>query len=145
MGAVAQLIMGRLIDRYPLKVGFMGVALLQTPLLLTAAYTTGWPMAIIGGGIMFARFGQVTFNDGMVARYADDAWRSRVYGIRYLLSFGVSAVAVPLTGFVHEHGGFAMLFRVLSGFGLLVLLGALCFPYRRDELARFAPAAQAAD
>jgi MFS family permease len=145
VGAVAQLIMGRLIDHHPLKVGFMAVAMLQAPLLLSAAYATGWPMVVVGGGIMFALFGQVTFNDGMVARYADDAWRARVYGIRYLLSFGVSAVAIPLTGFVYEHGGFPMLFRILSVFGLLVLLGALFFPYRRDELARFSPVAQSAD
>ncbi len=37
VGAMSQLLMGRLIDRHPLKVGFLGVALFQAPLLFAAA------------------------------------------------------------------------------------------------------------
>ena len=84
--------------------------------------------------MIFTIFGQVTFNDGMVARYADSDWRARVYAIRYLLSFGVSAVAIPLVAYMHAHGGFTALLEVLSLCSLLVLLGAILFPYRRDEI-----------
>jgi uncharacterized membrane protein len=69
-----------------------------------------------------------------VARYADSNWRARVYALRYLLSFGVSAVAIPLVAFMHGHGGFTALLEVLSLCSLLVLVGAVLFPYRRDEI-----------
>jgi uncharacterized membrane protein len=88
--------------------------------------------------MIFSIFGQVTFNDGMVARYADSAWRARVYAVRYLLSFGVSAVAIPLVAYMHAHGGFTALLQVLALCSLFVLLGALLFPYRRDEIEPFA-------
>ncbi|MBV9829429.1 MAG: MFS transporter [Alphaproteobacteria bacterium] len=145
IGAFSQLIMGRVIDRHPLKVGFLGIVLLQAPLLLVTAFATGWPMVIAATAMIFTVFGQITFNDAMVARYASAEWRARVYAVRYLLSFGIAATAVPLVAFMHEHGGFTVLFEVLAGFGLLVLLGALLFPMRRDELApAAAPATQAA-
>jgi MFS family permease len=144
VGAMAQLIMGRLIDRHPLKVGFLAVALFQAPLLVVASWASGWAMIAVFAGLVFVVFGQVTFNDGMVARYTDAGWRARVYALRYLLSFGVAAAAIPLVAVMHAHGGFTMLFRVLAVFGALVALGAAMFPYRRDELAPTASLAAAA-
>lgn len=70
----------------------------------------------------------------MVARYAHSDWRARVYAVRYLLSFSVSAVAIPFVAFMHANGGFTELLEVLSLCSLLVLLGAVLFPYRRDEI-----------
>ncbi|HEY3908862.1 MAG TPA: MFS transporter [Stellaceae bacterium] len=141
VGASSQPLMGRLIDRHPLKVGFAAVAVLQVPLLLIAAGASGWAMVAVFAGLVFAVFGQITFNDAMVARYAAASWRARVYALRYLVSFSVSATAIPLVAFMHGHGGFKSLFDVLTAFGLVVLLGAALFPYRRDELAPPAAAA----
>jgi MFS family permease len=147
VGALSQLVMGRLIDRHPLKVGFLAIALFQAPLLLATGLASGWIVVAAAAGMIFTIFGQVTFNDGMVARYAGDAWRARVYAVRYLLSFGVSAAAVPLVALLHAHGGFEALFEVLAVLGLLVLLGAGFFPYRREEVEAVmpGPAAQAAE
>ncbi|MFZ2066442.1 MAG: MFS transporter [Xanthobacteraceae bacterium] len=136
VGAMSQLVMGWIIDRQPLKVGFLAIAVFQAPLLAAAAFSSGWPMVFVAVAMIFTIFGQVTFNDGMVARYADSDWRARVYAVRYLLSFGVSAVAIPLVAFMHAHGGFTALLEVLSLCSLLVLLGAVLFPYRRDEIER---------
>lgn len=136
VGAMSQLIMGRLIDRRPLKVGFLAVALFQAPLLLAAALVSGWPLIVVLTGLIFALFGQITFNDGMVARYTDAGWQARAYAVRYLLSFGVAASAIPLVAIMHANGGFRALFEVLAAFGALVMLGAAAFPYRRDEIER---------
>ena len=136
VGAMSQLVMGWIIDRQPLKVGFLAIAVFQAPLLVAAAFSSGWPMVFVAVAMIFTIFGQVTFNDGMVARYANSDWRARVYAVRYLLSFGVSAVAIPLVAFMHAHGGFTALLEVLSLCSLLVLLGAVLFPYRRDEIER---------
>ena len=102
--------------------------------MLGTARLDGWPMILALTGLVFVVFGQITFNDGMVARYAEAGWQSRVYAVRYLLSFGVAATAIPLVAVMHAHGGFVALFDVLTVFGGLVALGALFFPYRRDEI-----------
>jgi MFS family permease len=147
VGAMAQLVMGRLVDRHPLKVGFLAVALFQAPLLLVASWASGWGLIVVLAALVFALFGQITFNDAMVARYAQAEWRARVYAVRYLLSFGVAATAIPLVAVMHAHGGFAALFEALAIGGALVAFGALAFPYRRDEIERLTvvPAADAAE
>jgi MFS family permease len=128
-GALAQLIIGRLIDRYTLKQIFVPVAFLQAPCLLIAGYLgSGW-LILPCLGIMFAVFGQVTINDTMVARYTSDEWRARAFSLRYLLSFGASATAVPLIALVYDRGGgFDVLFAVLAVLGLSIFLAALAFP-----------------
>lgn len=128
-GAMAQLLIGRLIDRYTLKQIFVPVAFLQAPCLLIAGYTEQWWLILPCLGIMFAVFGQVTINDTMVARYTSDEWRARAFSLRYLLSFGASATAVPLIALVYDRGGgFDMLFAVLAVLGFSIFLAALAFP-----------------
>ena len=136
VGAVSQLLVGRYVDRHPLKTVFIPLALLQAPCLLLAAHSSDWLLVALAAGVVFAIFGQVVINDAMVARYTDDTWRARAYSVRYLVSFGASAAAVPLVALIHGGaGGFAATYLVLAGFGLAVFLGALAFPHRPHELA----------
>ena len=135
IGATAQLIVGRLVDRYPLRTVFLPLAALQAPCLFLAASAQSWTMFALAIGMMFAIFGQVTINDTMVARYTTDAWRARVYAVRYVVSFSASAWAVPLVAYLHQRtGGFDLTFKVLAAFGLLVFLGAALFPHRPEEV-----------
>lgn len=135
IGATAQLIVGRLVDRYPLRTVFLPLAALQAPCLFLAATARDWTMLLLAVGIMFGVFGQVTINDTMVARYTTDAWRARVYAVRYVVSFSASASAVPLIAFLHRRtGGFDLVLTVLAAFGLLVFLGAALFPFRPQEV-----------
>ncbi|WP_341704303.1 MFS transporter [Ferrovibrio sp.] len=140
-GAVAQLIIGGLVDRHSLRRIFVPLAALQAPCLFVAATAGDWGLLLAAAGLMFAVFGQVTINDAMIVRYTADEWRSRAYALRYLLSFGVSAAAVPMVALLHDHGGgFASLYLVLAGFGFCVFLAALFFP-GRHEAAPAAPSA----
>jgi MFS family permease len=134
VGAMSQLVIGRVIDRYPLKIGFLPLALLQAPLLLLCAFASGVTLVLAAAAMIFVVFGQVTITDGIVAKYADSAWRARVYAVRYLLSFGVSSAAIPLVAYMHDHGGLRTLFQVLAISGACVFLGALAFPLRRGEI-----------
>jgi len=144
-GAVAQLIMGRIIDGMPLRRAFIPLAALQAPCFLLAAYMGGWWVVLFAAGVMFALFGQVVINDAMVARYTTDKWRARAYAVRYVVTFGASAVAVPMISLLHgTGGGFTTVYAVLAAFGLCIFLGALAFPHRPEEVAPAGPAAAGA-
>lgn len=142
VGAVAQLFMGWLVDRYPIKTGMLPIAIGMPVLLALAATAEGVTLIVVGVVMILVLFGLVTINDATVAKYSVDAWRSRVYAIRYMITFGVSATAVPLVAYMHgAGGGFAGLFYLLAGFGVMFLIAAAAFPYRPDEIApRAAPA-----
>jgi MFS family permease len=147
IGAMAQLVVGRLVDRLPLRTAFVPLAALQAPSLLLAAYGYDWAMLALAVTMMFAIFGQITINETMVAKYTTDAWRARAYAVRYFVSFGASACAVKLIAWLHDRSNdFTLVFQVLAVFGFIVFLGALFFPHRPDEVEpatpKLAPAAE---
>src|SRR5216684_2506920 len=99
-------------------------------------------MLALATAMMFVVFGLIPINDAMVARYAHDSWRSRVYAVRYVVSFGAGLPAIPLVAYLQpKAGGFAPLFGVLAAIALGTLVAALLFPSGRPEaVAAPAPA-----
>lgn len=127
-GAVAQLIIGHWLDRVGLKKLFVLLTIVQAPLLVGMAYAEGWPLIALGAGLMFAIFGQVTVNDGMVANLVAPQWQSRVFALRYFLSFGASATAIPMVAYMEPRQGLVGLYVVLAAVAVLTFLAALVFP-----------------
>jgi MFS family permease len=126
--AVAQLIVGRFIDRYPLRNVFIPVTIAQAPLLLLAVSLDGWALVAVSLALMFVVFGQIPINDAIVARHTDANWRSRVYAVRYVVSFGASSFAVPLVAKLHGGAGFGPVFMALAAMGATTAIAALFFP-----------------
>jgi MFS family permease len=133
MAAFAQVLMGNLIDRFELKRLMIGVALAQIPLLALAANLDGWAMLGASLLMMLAIFGQIPLNDAVVGRYVADEYRARVLSVRYVVSLGVAAVAVPLIAVLHRtSGGFRNVFLVLAALAAAMLICSLFFPSRRE-------------
>jgi MFS family permease len=128
LAAMAQLIVGQLIDRHPLRRIFIPVTIAQAPLLLLAVSLEGWPLVLVCIALMFVVFGQIPVNDAIVARHTDAGWRSRVYAVRYVISFGASSLAVPMVAALHGGGGFDRVFLALALFGGTTAIAALFFP-----------------
>lgn len=134
-GAVAQLSIGRVLHRFSLKWPFIALTLCQAPLLFGLAYADGPAVIVLGAAFMFVVFGQVTVNDAMVANFVAPHWQSRVFALRYCLSFGASATAIPLIAFVEPRHGFVGLYLLLAGFAALTFVAALVFPRTPAEAA----------
>jgi MFS family permease len=114
VASFAQLVVGKLIDRYPLKWVYLPVVAAQVPLFLLAAGTDGWPLYVAVLAFMIFVFGAIPFVDAMIVRYVDDRMRSRVSGIRLAVAFGVSSLAVYLLGPTVKAGGFGTLLTVMA-------------------------------
>jgi MFS family permease len=128
IAAMAQLLVGSLIDRISLRTALLGVVALQAPLFLLAIGGSGWGLVAAAIGIMFFVFGQIPINDAMVARYTSDRWRARAYGLRYVASFLGSAGAVTLVSTLHAGGGFSSVFVALAGVAVVALAAAVLLP-----------------
>jgi MFS family permease len=107
-GALAQLAVGRLVERFPPHILFAVIASLQFLGVLWAAQATGRMLIVALAVAMAAIYAQVTVNDLVIARYTADAWRGRVYAVRYFLTFLVSGAAVGTIAFLHGRGGFGL-------------------------------------
>jgi hypothetical protein len=66
----------------------------------------------------------------MIGKMASGPFRARIYGIRYVVSFSVLALALPLIGFVYDTWGFDTLFRILAGAAAVILAAVACLPKR---------------
>jgi MFS family permease len=126
-GALTQLLMGRLIDRYSLPSIFVGLSALQPIGLVVAAASTGVPLLIGLCTITSAIYGQVVINDAMVARYVPARYRAKAYSVRYFLGFTASGFAAPMIALLYAHGGFPVVLGTTAVFGGAVLLCAIAF------------------
>jgi MFS family permease len=128
-GAAAQLTVGRLVERFPVHILFAMSAVMQFVGVVWAANAGGASLLLALAFTMAAIYGQITLNDLVIARYTADAWRGRVYAVRYFLTFLTSAVAVSMIAVLYGRGGFDLLLGTTAiialGFLVAVLLIAL--------------------
>jgi hypothetical protein len=76
-----------------------------------------------------------------MARYTPGKWRNTVFGAKFVLTLGVSALGVPLVAFIYGLGqGFTALFVVLSGIAVIVIAAAAFLPAEPKAEAIEAPA-----
>ncbi len=128
LSSLAQLIVGHLLDRLPLKALFLGVLSLQILALLVAGLSQGWLFYLALLLFMAGVFGAVPFTDAMMVRYVDDAMRSRVSGMRLAISLGASSLAVGLIGPIVKAAGFASLIAVMLATAALTLFVVSLLP-----------------
>jgi len=114
VASLAQIVVGRLIDRMALKPLYLVIALAQIPLLALAAHAQGWWLFVALLAVMVAVFAAIPFTDAMIVRYVDDRIRSRVAGMRLTVSFGISSLAVWLLGPFVKEIGFGSLFLLMA-------------------------------
>ena len=115
-GGIAQLTVGRLVSRFPPHILFAGIGIMQLVGIAWASMASGPTLLVALAVSIAAIYAQVTVGDVVIARYTADAWRGRVFAVRFFLAFITSGLAVFAIAFLHGRGGF----------GLVLLLTAIC-------------------
>jgi len=128
VASFAQVAIGLLIDRYPMRRVYLAVVALQAPLFIAAADAKGWTLFALQIAFMIVIFGAIPFTDAMIVRYVDDRLRSRVSGMRLFVSFGVSSTAVWALGPVVKAAGFSTLLWSMAGIAAMTLCAVLMLP-----------------
>lgn len=128
LAAFGQVVVGFLVDRYSLRTVFMTVAALQAVLLFAMIGLDGWAALLIAVAFMLAVFGQIPINDVLVGRIAHSEWRSRVYAMRYIVTFSVMALSVPMIAWIYAGWGFGTLFTVLAAAAAAIFVTVSLLP-----------------
>lgn len=121
-GGLAQLCVGRLVERFSAHVMFAVITGLGFLGNLWAAYADGITLMFALAVAVAAIYGQVTVNDIVLARYTADAWRGRVYAVRYFLLFISAAAAIGMIALLHERGGFELVLAVNAVIALVMFI-----------------------
>jgi MFS family permease len=113
-GAVAQLSVGRLVERFPPHYLIAGVGLLQLFGVAWVYYAAGWQLVMALAVSIAAIYAQVTVNDIVLARYTPPGWRGRIYALRFFLIFTSAGPAVWGIGLLYDRGGFGLVLWITA-------------------------------
>ncbi len=141
VAAFAQLAVGYLVDHHSLRTVFAFVAGLQAAFFAIMYQLTGVAALIVAVGFMLVVFGQIPINDVLIGRITKSEWRSRVYSVRYIVTFSVSASTLPLIAWIHGSWGFGRLFVVMAVAACAILAAVMVLPRRGAFIGRTAAAA----
>jgi MFS family permease len=141
VASLMQLVVGALIDRYPLKNIYLPILLCQVPLFLLASQVDGWALLTVTTLFMVFVFGAIPFTDAMIVKYIDDRLRSRVTGMRLAIGFGVSSLVVAGIGPSVKEAGFPVLLMSLAGVASVTMIAIAFLPSERQRaMAALKPA-----
>ena len=128
VAGLAQLVVGYLVDRHSVRAVFAFVAGLQAVFFAIMYQLTGLAALIVAIAFMLVVFGQIPINDVLVGRIARSEWRSRLYAIRYIVTFSVMASTIPVIAGIHANWGFGALFVVMAVAASGILVAVLTLP-----------------
>ncbi|MTI09189.1 MFS transporter [Curvivirga aplysinae] len=114
VASLAQLIVGYMLDKVEAKYILACVSLIQITFFGLMLVTEGSIVFWITLGFMIGTFGDIPIMDYLVGQSSKGENRARVYGLRYVVSFSVLALTLPLVGYIHETWGFDKLFYLLA-------------------------------
>jgi MFS family permease len=144
-GAIAQMAVGRLVERFRLHILFAVLAVMQFSGVVWTAYASGVMVLFALAFTMASICGQITVNDLIIARYTADAWRGRVFAVRYFLTFMTSGIAVSMIAFLYGRGGFPLVLGTTAFVALAFLIAVVAIAYiaanvERDRVPHAMPA-----
>ncbi len=130
---LAQLPVGRLLDRWGARPLLFAIEGAKTPFLLALALAPGWLGASAALPVMLLVFGEIPITAWLLGRYLNERWWSRAYAVQYLLSLGVAAATVPMIAALHRAtGDQATLLLLLSACSVTILAATFLVPRGRD-------------
>ena len=135
IAAFTQIATGLLVDRFPIKSVWIGALFLQVPLLIVVGMVSQVGLLIAAFALLVVIFGEIPIQDALLTRHTPDHLRSRIFGLKFSLALGASALSVPIIAALHTTGGgFTWLFAMLAACALAVGFAAMWLPMRPRHL-----------
>jgi MFS family permease len=132
VAGLTQVVAGHLADRYSPKLIYVLSYVAQGPLLVALAWGAGLPLVMVAMLAVALNMAGIPAENLLLARYTPAKWRGTAFGLKFVLSFGVSGLGVPLVSLMRGlTGGFEALFFLLAGSAVVVAAAATLLPRER--------------
>ena len=129
VGAFGQIAGGHLADRYDERVLYPISYALQCALFLLAAATLSPLLVLVMAVAITVQTGTQPIENCLLARYTPETWRATVYGLKFVLALGLSALGVPLIALiVGLTGSVDGVLLAMAAFSIVALGVALTLP-----------------
>lgn len=134
VGGFGQIAGGFLADRFRSSWSYAMVILMTIPFALFLAHGGGTWLSLGAGAMMVFMFAQQPLENTIIANATPAHVRSTVYGLKFILAFGVASCGAYLSGWVWDRYGIEHVFDLyVLGATSMVLLASL-FAWQRSRL-----------
>jgi MFS family permease len=132
LGGVGQFVGGHTADRVqPLRF-YAGLIAATVPLALLMAHAGGVVPVAAAAVLAMFMFGQQPVENVIMAQVTSPQRRSTMFGLKFMLTFGVGALGAQLVGLLWRWtGSLAPVFDVFAGSALFMAILATCFSLRQ--------------
>ncbi|MDC0649413.1 MFS transporter [Candidatus Puniceispirillum sp.] len=134
VASFSQIAVGWLIDRYSPKNVLFVMAVGQVLFIYLAAQFNDLALFVAMLLAMSFVFGQIPITDAILSRYVPDAWRGRVFSVKFLLNLSIGASVLPVCGLILQAGfNMTTLFSLMSVVAILIVLAAIILPQQQSD------------
>ena len=134
ISTAGQLLGGHLADRFDERRLYVASYALQIGLLVCAALAQNLLLLAIVALAVSVQTGTQPIENCLVARYTPVAWRATIYGLKFVVALGLSALGVPLIAYIFaETGSFDGVFWAMAAFAATAVAIALLLPVSRRQ------------
>jgi MFS family permease len=102
VGMLGQYMGGHVAERFNPRRGYLVFHALALPMALIMAYATDVPLLMVTMVYMLFLLGMQPIENTLVAYLTPDALRHSAYGAKFILTFGVGALAVHMVGWIKQ-------------------------------------------
>ncbi|MCI5124018.1 MAG: MFS transporter, partial [Candidatus Electrothrix sp. AR5] len=122
IGMYGQYVGGKCGERFDLRYGYLGFHLITIPFAFLIGTTTDMPLILLAALHSFFLLGMQPLENTLVAKLTPVWMRSSAYGMKFILTFGVGALAVKLIKIVEQGWGLPFFFPVLGTISVLLVI-----------------------
>lgn len=103
--AGSQFLGGMLVDRFPAKVIYVLGFMIQAPLIILSGLLFDLPMVLIAALTVLVQGATLPAENILLARYTPAGRRGLAFGVKFVLAFGITPVALYLVGNAADAAG----------------------------------------
>ena len=124
VGMLGQYIGGRLAEKFDLKVCYLIFHATTVPIAFLMAIAWDLPLVLLSLGYFFFLLGMQPIENTLVARYTPRRFQHSAYGLKFILTFGIGALAVKMVEAIENAYSIEAVFSTI-GFISLALTGVI--------------------
>ncbi len=134
VASFSQIAVGWLIDRYSPRNVLLTMAIGQVVFIYLAAQFNNLALFFAMLLAMSFVFGQIPITDAILSRYVPDAWRARVFSVKFMLNLSIGASVLPICGIILQTGySMTHLFTLMSAIATLIVIAAIVLPQQQSD------------
>jgi MFS family permease len=137
VGMLGQYLGGHIAERHDPAKSYLTFHAAALPMAFLMAFAVNVPLVIVTMLYLLFLLGMQPIENTLVAELTPDTLRHSAYGVKFILTFGVGALAVHFVAWVEQAWSISAVFAAMSGvsLGIVISIAVLILVIRNMHLS----------